>query len=328
MNMTTANLMSINRFIYPTCTAEIPAKFNGEFFASNPELYKLVVEIAVQFKLSIFRVDADDKFYFCNSETGLMVGFCHIDKSDYCFYSYTTKKAKGSDDVDRCTYRSSKLSYLIAALKKAKFNDYSKNILDFAASATTALHGGLRIIKPPVDIESQAAAHANRFETLDTSEMEELLRVALRESPNSALQSHRVKRFTEALEFYTTKNARVRAVEKEQAKFMSPKVIAVDVFDHLIIADSRSVQNDERLEVSNMQRIPSNRLDEFAPEFSYLFLLLRTQYTDMRHSGPLMGGGAMPVMDHHNRELDVLHYFYTGLTPRLRSYAFMFIGKE
>lgn len=330
MNMTAASLMTINRFIYPTCASEVPERYNGEFFSANPEVYKLVVELAVQFKMSIILADADNKFYFCNSETGLIVGFGWVLNREYCFYSYTTKKAKGSDMEDRHTYRSIKLSYLISALKRAKINDTLSGLRNFGESAVQSLQTGLRIVQPPEELNTPEYKDS-KFDGLDDLELEEVLTLAIRENPNTVMQSNRVKRYQDALNHYTKKNARKHAINKERAKFRSPRIVAVDCFDHLILANvsGDAINDPEKINISNIRRVPYKCIDQFAPELTFTFLLMRTQYENQPNiPANKMAGGAMPVMDYHNQALNALHYYITSLSSRSRSYAFLFLGNE
>ena len=60
-----------------------------------------------------------DNFMLCDEVQGFPVGRVFIYEDTFCYHTPYRSKQRGADDFDRHTYRSKKLSSLIASLKKA-----------------------------------------------------------------------------------------------------------------------------------------------------------------------------------------------------------------
>lgn len=63
--------------------------------------------------------DGDDNFMLCDEIQGFPVGRVFVYEDNFCYHTPYRSKQRGTDDFDRQTFRSKKLSSLMSSLKKA-----------------------------------------------------------------------------------------------------------------------------------------------------------------------------------------------------------------
>ena len=337
MNQTAPYAMTINRFIHPRCEENIHPTHTPEFFAENPETYKLIVELAVKFKANIYgSVYLNNEFYFCDSR-GIELGHAWIERRDeelhYCFYSMIITKSKGRGNDERRTFRSTKLSYLVSALSKVRAFDPAMSLALYYTETKNVFDSADGMIRPAATAP-ETKTKLTRSEYLQV--IESALSYTLGQTPMYESSSLPQDKLRAICEEYRAQDAHNKAVDVLRSKFHKSVAVRVDekmnqavLCDMSIYEMTEPVSEDVytstialrdhhksdlsrykewRFSLDNFRRVPASQINYVEPDLVTVLMMLSTEYSASTDKQKYING-AFPIMDHFNEPLEVVHYY-------------------
>lgn len=341
MNQTAPYAMTINRFIHPRCEENIHPTHTPEFFAENPETYKLIVELAVKFKANIYgSVYMGNEFYFCDSR-GIELGRAWVEMRDeelhYCFYSMIATKSKGRGNDERRTFRSTKLSYLVSALSKVRALDPAIALALYHTETKNVFDCADAMIKPAATAP-EVKTKLTRSEYLQV--IESALSYTLGQTPMYESSSLPQDKLRAICEEYRAQDAHNKAVGVMRSKFHKSVAVRVDEkMNQAVLCDMSIYEMTEpvsegtytstihlrdhhkpdpsrhkewRFSLDNFRRIPASQINYAEPDLVTVLMMLSTEYSTGTSSAvdrQKYINGAFPIMDHFNEPLEVVHYY-------------------
>jgi hypothetical protein len=331
MNMTNPSILSVTRFAHPHCAGEL--KHDPETLKLWPELQIFVAELCVRFNLSIHSSTLDGLFYLCTPD-GFSVGraYCSRTVNDnneqkviYHFYSPYISKSRGSDSEDKHTFRSERLPYLIAALKKTSACDHASAGHWFRKFAEGAYTGGYSYITPP-NVSKPSEGEIKSLTPEDMLSLLEFINVVKQgQNPHPYALAISDDRFNDHLNHYRKHTIYQDAVRAEREKFKQCTVLAVDSLDQIVVAEVTTEKGpyaDHKLTIHSSRRVPSAVIAEVMPDIGATLAMMRVAY-EHETAHAKYARGALPVMDRYNDDLEILHYFRTSVGPFSPAHAFI-----
>lgn len=232
------------------------------------------------------------------------VGGANCDQLEYCFRTPYYAKSRGSDQSDRETIRSIKLSSLMATLKR-------QGVVRDRKAVT---HDRIKYVRNGVHNLRRAMGDSNKQISFTADEVHAMLATLLGESTDGipvALDLHKCKNI---LDIYKEAD-RIRDVKIEESKrfFKNPfYLIGIDDYKHLLIGKFKMnvIHNDsDKLEydiIEDFKRVKT--IDDY-PELVPLMTMMKVSYEnkEVRKSGVLN----FPLMDKYDEGLDAV-FFYSS----------------
>ena len=199
---------------------------------SSSNLLGLVRELNHKYGLVVyeeahFNNQTDDNFVLTDGQ-GLPIGRVFMMEDSYCYHAPYVSKERGSDDFDRHTFRSKKLSTLMTTLKRMNIVTSSDEVLDRIRGQSDSLVNRVVNQFPSVDKRGIAGNDAHIL----------LSAMAEGKSLNDLDQSSRDK-YLEILDKY--KEADILSSKRKQGveeMFDDTYLIFGDALGHYIVADA------------------------------------------------------------------------------------------
>lgn len=235
------------------------------------------------------------------------VGGSKNDQLEFCLRTPFYAKSRGSDQSDRETIRSTKLSSLMATLKR-------QSVIRTKAHVT---HDKVAQVKSGVQNLRRAMGDSNKQNSFTADEIHAMLATLLGESTDGipvALDLHKCKNI---LDIYKEAD-RIRDVKIEESKrfFKNPfYLVGIDDFKHLLIGKFKMtvIHNDalkvEYEVIEDFKRIKS--IDDY-PELVPLMTMMKVSYEnkEVRRLGLLN----FPLMDKYDEGLDAVFFYNSSPT--------------
>jgi len=236
------------------------------------------------------------------------------DQLEFCFRSPYYKKSRGQDHNDRETIRSTKLSSLMAVLKRQ----------DVVQSMKHITNDKVRQVKQGITVLRNSMGESSKPNSFNGDELHALLALALGESTDGILTPLDLNKCKNTLDIYKEAD-RIRDLKREESKrfFKNPfYLIGIDEFNHLLIgkfkmnAISESANKFEYDVIEDFKRYKT--IEEY-PELLPLMTMMKVSYEakDCRR----LGEYKFPVQDKYDEGLDAA-FFYNGF-PNHYDHAWM-----
>jgi hypothetical protein len=297
-----------------------------EGFGSEDELNELLASPALplvremQFKFGLkvmgkgFNVHhpvIDKEAYIMCHPNGVAVGNVWVtnkggannDQLEYCFRTPYYSKARGSDNNDKQTVRSIKLSSLIATLKRQNVVKPKKELTD----------AKVRLLGTGVSILRQAMGNSTKQNSFTADEVHAMLATLLGESTDGIPVTLDLNKCKNILDIYKEAD-KIRDIKIEESKrfFKNPfYLIGIDEYKHLLIGKFKMnlVATDSRMEhevIEDFKRIKT--IDDY-PELLPLMTMMKVSYEtkEVRKVGEFN----FPIQDRYDEGLDAVFYYKT-----------------
>ena len=269
---------------------------------SNDKAFTLIRELNHKYALKVYGRMVKNKdtatehrrYYMCDA-SGFPQCLVFYDGDAFCYHTPYKPKERGSDNFDKHTYRSAKLSTLIATIKK-------NNLVLSAETIYAAKHK--RAIE---NLESYVCGSSPRKSTndIDGEALHELI-LAVKDGKalNSFSQSSRDK-YLELLDKYS----KVDKVKQEQTQkrndfFGKCWVIGADEFgDYIVGKGSLLSEAPFNIKVESFERVTN--LEKY-PEVLTALTMLKVNNDSNRKLQGEGRGGMMPITDNYYADLDIV----------------------
>ena len=232
------------------------------------------------------------------------VGGANCDQLEYCFRTPYYAKSRGSDQSDRETIRSVKLSSLMATLKRH----------DVVRDKKSVTHEKVRYVRNGVHNLRRAMGNSDKQISFTADEVHVMLATLLGESTDGipvALDLHKCKNI---LDIYKEAD-RIRDVKIEESKrfFKNPfYLIGIDDYKHLLIGKFKMnviSSQSEKIEYDIIEDFKRVKTIEEYPELVPLMTMMKVSYEnkECRKYGSLN----FPLLDKYDEGLDAV-FFYSS----------------
>ena len=232
------------------------------------------------------------------------VGGANCDQLEYCFRTPYYAKSRGSDQSDRETIRSVKLSSLMATLKRH----------DVVRDKKSVTHEKVRYVRNGAHNLRRAMGNSDKQISFTADEVHVMLATLLGESTDGipvALDLHKCKNI---LDIYKEAD-RIRDVKIEESKrfFKNPfYLIGIDDYKHLLIGKFKMnviSSQSEKIEYDIIEDFKRVKTIEEYPELVPLMTMMKVSYEnkECRKYGSLN----FPLLDKYDEGLDAV-FFYSS----------------
>jgi hypothetical protein len=242
------------------------------------------------------------------------VGGVNNDQLEYCFRTPYYAKSRGTDQADRETIRSVKLSSLMATLKRQ----------DVVRDRKSVTHEKVIRVKNGVSNLRRAMGDSNKQISFTPDEVHAMLATLLGESTDGipvALDLHKCKNI---LDIYKEAD-RIRDVKIEESKrfFKNPfYLIGIDDYKHLLIGKFKMnrISNEEhKVEYDIIEDFKRVKTIEEYPELVPLMTMMKVSYENVQCRK--LGTLNFPLLDKYDEGLDAV-FFYSS-SPTNYEHAWM-----
>ena len=231
-------------------------------------------------------------------------GGVNNDQLEYCFRTPHYSKSRGSDQADRETIRSTKLSSLMAVLKRQAAVRSKKDLTD----------NKVKIVKSGVYNLRRAMGVSDKQNNFTPNEIHAMLATLLGESTDGIPVALDLNKCKNTLDIYKEAD-RIRDIKIEESKrfFKNPfYLIGIDDYHHLLIGKFKmTVIGNESLKmeyevVEDFKRVKD--IEDY-PELVPLMTMMKVSYEtkECRRIGKLN----FPLLDKYDEGLDAV-FFYNG----------------
>lgn len=242
------------------------------------------------------------------------VGGADNNQLEYCFRTPYYAKARGRDSNDKETIRSTKLSSLMATLKR-------QNVVVTKDQLTKSK---VKRVNEGVSVLRGAMGNSNKQNSFTPDEIHAMLATLLGESTDGILATLDLNKCKNILDIYKEAD-RIRDVKIEESKrfFKNPfYLIGIDEHKHLLIGKfkmtmfSSDTLKTEYEVIEDFKRIKT--IDAY-PELLPLMTMMKVSYEikECRKEGEFN----FPVQDKYDEGLDVV--FFYNVTPNQYEHAWM-----
>ena len=231
-------------------------------------------------------------------------GGVNNDQLEYCFRTPHYSKSRGSDQADRETIRSTKLSSLMAVLKRQAAVRSKKDLTD----------NKVKIVKSGVYNLRRAMGVSDKQNNFTPNEIHAMLATLLGESTDGIPVALDLNKCKNTLDIYKEAD-KIRDIKREESKrfFKNPfYLIGIDDYHHLLIGKFKmNVIGNESLKmeyevVEDFKRVKD--IEDY-PELVPLMTMMKVSYEtkECRRIGKLN----FPLLDKYDEGLDAV-FFYNG----------------
>jgi hypothetical protein len=232
------------------------------------------------------------------------VGGIKNDQLEYCYRSPFYAKSRGQDQSDRETIRSTKLSSLMAVLKRQAAVRSKKDIMD---SKIKMVRNGAHSLR-------KAMGNSDKQNNFTPDEIHAMLATLLGESTDGIPVTLDLNKCKNTLDIYKEAD-KIRDIKREESKrfFKNPfYLIGIDDYHHLLIGKLKMTilhSDTSKMEYEIIEDFKRVRTIEEYPELVPLMTMMKVSYEnkEMRRIGNLN----FPLMDKYDEGLDAV-FFYSG----------------
>ena len=242
------------------------------------------------------------------------VGGAKNDQLEFCFRSPFYVKSRGSNQDDRETIRSTKLSSLMAVLKRQEVVRDKKLIMD----------NKVKQAKLGVSTLRKAMGISDKQNNFTPDEIHAILATLLGESTNGLSVPLDLNKCKNTLDIYKEAD-KIRDIKREESKrfFKNPfYLIGIDDYKHLLIGKFKMTtlhSDTSKIEYEIIEDFKRVRTIEEYPELLPLMTMMKVSYEtkECRRLGVLN----FPIMDNYDEGLDAA--FFYGSQPTNYEHAWM-----
>jgi hypothetical protein len=236
------------------------------------------------------------------------VGGVKNDQLEFCYRSPFYAKSRGQDQSDRETIRSTKLSSLMAVLKRQEVVRDKKIIMD---SKVKLVRNGVHALRKSVGI-------SDKQNSFTPDEIHAMLATLLGESTDSLSVPLDLNKCKNQLDIYKEAD-RIRGIKKEESNrfFKNPfYLIGIDDYKHLLIGKFKmnviSINDTNKIEYEIIEDFKRYKTIEEYPELVPLMTMMKVSYEnkDCRRLGTLN----FPIQDKYDEGLDAAFFYNTNPT--------------
>ena len=236
------------------------------------------------------------------------VGGANSDQLEYCFRSPFYAKSRGSDQNDRETIRSTKLSSLMATLKRQSV----------VVNKTTLMDQKVKTTRRGLDTLRKAMGNSNKTSPFTADEIHVMLATVLGESTDGFATPLNLNKCQNTLDVFKEAD-RIMGVKIEECNrfFKNPfYLIGMDGFKHLLIGKFKmTVMNTDDSYACQYETIEDFKryktIEEY-PALLPLMTMMKVSYENkpQRKIGELN----FPIWDGYDAGLDAVFFYTSGIT--------------
>ena len=242
------------------------------------------------------------------------VGGAKNDQLEFCFRTPHYAKSRGSDQNDRETIRSTKLSSLMAVLKRQGVVRDKKTIMD----------SKVKQVKLGVSTLRKAMGSSDKQNAFTADEIHVMLATLLGESTDGIIPVLDLNKCKNTLDIYKEAD-RIRDIKREESKrfFKNPfYLIGIDDYKHLLIGKFKMTvlhSDTHKMEYEIIEDFKRYKTIEEYPELLPLMTMMKVSYEakECRRLGVLN----FPIQDKYDEGLDAA-FFYNS-NPSNYDHAWM-----
>ena len=242
------------------------------------------------------------------------VGGAKNDQLEFCFRTPHYAKSRGSDQNDRETIRSTKLSSLMAVLKRQGVVRDKKTIMD----------SKVKQVKLGVSTLRKAMGSSDKQNAFTADEIHVMLATLLGESTDGIIPVLDLNKCKNTLDIYKEAD-RIRDIKREESKrfFKNPfYLIGIDDYKHLLIGKFKMTvlhSDTNKMEYEIIEDFKRYKTIEEYPELLPLMTMMKVSYEakECRRLGVLN----FPIQDKYDEGLDAA-FFYNS-NPSNYDHAWM-----
>jgi hypothetical protein len=231
-------------------------------------------------------------------------GGANGDQLEFCFRTPFYAKSRGSDQNDRETIRSTKLSSLMAVLKRQEAVRDKKTIMD---TKVKSVRLGVHALR-------KAMGESDKQNAFTNDEIHAMLAIVLGESTDGIRVVLDINKCKNTLDIYKEAD-RILGVKKEESKrfFKNPfYLIGIDDYKHLLIGKFKMTilhSDTNKVEYEVIEDFKRVRTIEEYPELVPLMTMMKVSYEnkECRRLGVLN----FPIQDKYDEGLDAA-FFYSS----------------
>ena len=235
------------------------------------------------------------------------VGGTNNDQLEYCFRTPFYAKSRGQDQNDRETIRSTKLSSLMAVLKRQNVVQSKKDLMD----------NKVKLVKGGVHALRKAMGTSDKQNTFTPDEIHAMLATLLGESTDGISVPLDLNKCKNTLDIYKEAD-RIRDVKREESKrfFKNPfYLIGIDDYHHLLIGKFKMTvlhSDTHKMEYETIEDFKRVKTIEEYPELVPLMTMMKVSYEakECRRVGKLN----FPIQDKYDEGLDAVFFYNTNPT--------------
>jgi len=236
-----------------------------------------------------------------------VLGGVKNDQLEFCFRSQYYAKSRGQDQSDRETIRSTKLSSLMAVLKRQDVVRAKKELMD----------DKIKTVKNGAHNLRKAMGNSDKQNNFTADEIHAMLATLLGESTDGipvALDLHKCKN---TLDIYKEAD-RIRGIKIEESKrfFKNPfYLIGMDDYHHLLIGKFKMTilhSDTHKIEYEVIEDFKRVKDIEDYPELVPLMTMMKVSYEnkECRRIGKLN----FPLLDKYDEGLDAVFFYNSNPT--------------
>ena len=235
------------------------------------------------------------------------VGGAKNDQLEFCFRTPHYAKSRGSNQDDRETIRSTKLSSLMAVLKRQGVVRDRKTIMDSKVKDT----------KQGVQNLRKAMGTSDKQNNFTPDEVHAILATLLGESTDGIPVALDLNKCKNTLDIYKEAD-KIRDIKKEESKrfFKNPfYLIGIDDYKHLLIGKFKMTvlhSDSSKIEYEIIEDFKRDRTIEEYPELVPLMTMMKVSYEtkEVRRLGMLN----FPIQDKYDEGLDAVFFYSSNPT--------------
>ena len=242
------------------------------------------------------------------------VGGAKNDQLEFCFRTPHYAKSRGSNQDDRETIRSTKLSSLMAVLKRQGVVRDKKTIMD----------SKVKLVRNGVHALRKAMGTSDKQNAFTADEIHVMLATLLGESTDGIIPVLDLNKCKNTLDIYKEAD-RIRDIKREESKrfFKNPfYLIGIDDYKHLLIGKFKMTTlhiDTSKIEYEIIEDFKRYKTIEEYPELLPLMTMMKVSYEakECRRLGVLN----FPIQDKYDEGLDAA--FFYGSQPTNYEQAWM-----
>ena len=235
------------------------------------------------------------------------VGGAKNDQLEFCFRTPHYAKSRGSDQNDRETIRSTKLSSLMAVLKRQGVVRDKKTIMD----------SKVKQVKLGVSTLRKAMGSSDKQNAFTADEIHVMLATLLGESTDGIIPVLDLNKCKNTLDIYKEAD-RIRDIKREESKrfFKNPfYLIGIDDYKHLLIGKFKMTTlhiDTSKIEYEIIEDFKRYKTIEEYPELLPLMTMMKVSYEakECRRLGVLN----FPIQDKYDEGLDAAFFYNSNPT--------------
>lgn len=283
----------------------------------DSRVYPLVRDLCFKFGLKVLAesdLTGKQAFQLCLTN-GMAVGKAFTRTNDegkleYCYRTPYYKKERGSNDDDKETLRSTKVSSLIATIGRVKAIPLVSTLID---KKMGKLSDAMEIMQTAMGNHNKATYE------LSADEIHALLCAVLGETPNGNHLTIDTIKCKKVLDKYNEADrVRVKKLEEVDRFFRNPfYMIGADSFGHFIVGKVK-ITGEKQYEIVE----PFSRYKDITERDDLIPVMTMTKLAYQGNDRPhRLQNGYIPVTDMYDENLDAV-FFYHG-QPTHYDYAWM-----